>query len=259
MSGLNYQATYVWSKATSSCSNEQCTSWIDVLNRRLDRGLQGSDRRHEFRVNGAWELPFGPNRLVLGSSSGLVARLVEQWQLSWIVNMTSGAPLNLTSTNTYIGRQRPQLVGEFAKDQGEARMTAGLPNYFDAGTYRTMADPQCAGVTTLQNLQTACTLGALADSQGRILLQTPVPGTLGNLGDGWITGPGSFRFDMSASKTVNIDETKRLEFRIDARNVLNHPILGNPNLDIGSANFGQIAADGVTGTRNFQALLRLSF
>ena len=59
-------------------------------------------------------------------------------------------------------------------------MTAGLPNYFEAGTYRTVADPQCANVTTLQNLQTACTLGALADSQNRILLQNPIPGTLGN-------------------------------------------------------------------------------
>jgi hypothetical protein len=102
-------------------------------------------------------------------------------------------------------------------------------------------------------------LGALTDSQGRILLQTAAPGTLGNLGDGWLTGPGSFRFDMSASKTVRINETKSVEFRIDARNVLNHPILGNPGLDINSANFGQIAADGVSGTRNFQALLRFSF
>ena len=123
-------------------------------------------------------------------------------------------------------------------------MTAGLPNYFDAGTYRTITDPQCANVTSLQGLQTACTLGALADSQNRLLLQTPAPGTIGNLGDNWITGPGSFRFDMSAVKTVRISETKKVEFRLDARNVLNHPILGNPSLDINSANFGQIAADG---------------
>jgi hypothetical protein len=64
---------------------------------------------------------------------------------------------------------------------------------------------------------------------------------------------------MSAIKTVRISETKKIEFRLDARNVLNHPILGNPSLDINSANFGQIAADGVSGTRNFQALLRFSF
>jgi hypothetical protein len=259
VAGLNYQATYVWSKAISSCGNDTCTAWVDVLNRRLDRGLQSSDRRHEFRVNGSWELPFGPNRFFLGNSSGVVARIVERWQLSWIVNMTSGAPLNVTATNTYIGRQRAQIVGDFSKDQGAARMTAGLPNYFEAGTFRTITDPQCANVTTLQGTRTACTLGALTDAQGAILLQNAAPGTLGNLGDGWLTGPGSFRFDMSASKTMRINETKSVELRIDARNVLNHPILGNPGLDINSANFGQIAAAGVSGTRNFQALLRFSF
>ena len=64
---------------------------------------------------------------------------------------------------------------------------------------------------------------------------------------------------MSARKRIRISETKALEFQLDARNVLNHPILGNPSLDISSANFGQIAPDGVTGVRNFQALLRFSF
>jgi hypothetical protein len=58
---------------------------------------------------------------------------------------------------------------------------------------------------------------------------------------------------------VKLAETKSLQFRLDARNVLNKPILGNPTLDINSASFGQIAATGVTGTRNFQGLLRLSF
>jgi hypothetical protein len=47
----------------------------------------------------------------------------------------------------------------------------------------------------------------------------------GNLGENWIEGPGSFHFDLSASKTVRVDETKSVQFRVDARNVLNHPIL----------------------------------
>jgi hypothetical protein len=189
----------------------------------------------------------------------VLARLAEGWQLSWIANLNSGAPLNVTSTNTYVGRQRPDIAGDFPKKQGEARMTGGLPNFFDAGTYKNVADPQCARVTPLQGLQTACTLGALTNSQGQIVLQHAAPGTLGNLGDGWLTGPGGFRFDMSAIKTVRITESKTLQFRIDARNVLNHPRPGNPNLDINSANFGQMAPEGVTGNRSFQGQLRLSF
>ncbi len=258
-SGLSYQGTYVWSKSISGCANATCTSWTNVLDRSLDRSLQDSHRAHEFRLNGAWELPFGPNRLVLGNSGGVLARLVEQWQLSWILNLTSGAPLSIQSTNTYVGSGRPQIVGPFAQNQGKATMTDSLPVFFAPGSYRLVTDPQCASVTALQGMRTACTLGAIADSEGRIVLQHAAPGALGNLGENWLTGPGSFRFDMSASKTIRVNETKSVQFRMDARNVLNHPILGNPNLDINSANFGQIPATAVSGSRQFQAQLRFNF
>jgi hypothetical protein len=257
-SGLNYQATYVLSKALTTCADQNCGTWANATNRSLDKTLQGSDRRHEFRVNGAWDLPIGPNKLLLRNSHGWVARLVEQFQLSWILNMTSGTPINIGGINTYVGYSRPDVVADFPHN-GSAQMTATLPVYFAPGTYQTVTDPQCARVTALQGLQTACTLRAIADNQGRILLQNATPGRLGNLGASWVEGPGAFRFDMSASKTIRIAETKALQFRIDARNLLNHPILGNPNLDINNASFGQIAATGVTGTRNFQGLLRFNF
>ena len=258
VSGLSYQATYVLSKALTTCADQNCTVWANATNRSLDKTLQASDRRHDFRINGSWELPFGPNRLLLRNSHGLLARMVEQFQLSWILNMTSGSPNNIGARNTYVGYGRADVVGDFPH-QGNARMTATLPVYFAPGRYQNVTDQQCANVTPLQGLQTACSLRAITDSQGHILLQNATPGRLGNLGAGWVEGPGQFRFDMSASKTMRISETKSVQFRIDARNLLNKPILGNPNLDINSASFGQIAATGVTGNRNFQALLRFSF
>jgi hypothetical protein len=257
-SGLSYQATYIWSKALTTCADQNCTVWANATDRSLDKTLQASDRRHEFRVNGAWELPFGPNRLLLGNSHGVLARLVEQFQLSWIVNMTSGSPNNIGAINTYVGYGRPDIVGNFPH-AGNAQMTGTLPLYYAPGAYQTVTDPQCAGVTPLQGLQTACTMRAIADAQGHILIQNAAPGKLGNLGASWVEGPGAFRFDMSASKTMKITESKSVQFRVDARNLLNKPILGNPNLDINSGNFGQIAATAVTGNRNFQAQLRFNF
>jgi hypothetical protein len=256
--GLSYQTTYVWSKALTACANQNCTTWADATNRGLDKTLQGSDRRHEFRVNGSFELPIGPGRPLMRDSQGLLARLAEQWQLSWIVNMSSGSPLNIGAINTFVGYSRPDIVGDFPQ-QGTAQMTATLPVYFAPGTFQTVTDPQCASVTALQGTRTACTLRAIADAQGNVLVQNSTPGRLGNIGPSWVQGPGNFRFDMSLSKTLKITETKRLQFRADARNVLNHPILGDPTLDINSASFGQVAATGVTGTRNFQGQLRLSF
>jgi hypothetical protein len=70
-------------------------------------------------------------------------------------------------------------------------------------------------------------------------------------------GPGTIGFDASASKTVRISESKSAQFRMDAKNVLNHPLMGNPNLNINGTTFGQITT--VTGSRTFQGTLRFSF
>ena len=261
-SGLSYQATYVFSKALTTCADQNCSVWANATNRTLDKSLQASDRRHDFRINGTWELPFGPNRLLFTNSHGFLARLTQQWQVSGILDMTSGAPDNIggagSTINTYIGYSRPDIVGTFPH-QGKAQQTATLPVYFTPGTFTSVTDPQCAGVTSAQALQTACTMRAIADARGNILLQNPTPGKIGTLGLGRVQGPGSFRFDLSGSKTIKLSETKSVQFRLDARNVLNKPILGDPILDINSASFGQIAASGVTGNRNFQAQLRFSF
>lgn len=258
--GLSYQASYTWSKAISGCGNIQCTSWINPLNRSLSRSLQSSNRTHGFRLSGVYELPFGPNRALLGNSTGMLARLVEQWQLSWIFLANSGTPLDIGTTNTFVDSSRPEIVGPFPKDLGKVRMTSGLPRYFEEGALRIVSDPQCAGVTTLQDTRTACTLRAVADSQNRILLQHSKPGTLGNLGAGWLTGPGRFGLDMSAGKTVRISETKSVQVRVDAKNVLNRPyVLASPDLSMNSANFGQFSGDDVLGSRQFQGQLRFSF
>jgi hypothetical protein len=254
--GLSFQTTYVWSKGLASAT----TGFLNPVDRSLDIQLQPSHRTHDFRTNGTFELPFGPNKLLLGNSSGWLARIVERWQLSWIANMNSGGPLNVTGTDTYVNGGRLNIVGPFPKDIGNAKMTNVLPTYFSEEGFLIQRDPGCQSVTMLQNLRDQCTNNALTDAQRNILLQHAAPGTLGTLGDRWIEGPGSFRFDLGASKTIQIDESKSIQIRVDARNVLNHPILGNPSLGINTAmTFGQISGNNVTGARQFQGQLRVTF
>jgi hypothetical protein len=258
-SGLSYQGSYTWSKAISACENAGCTSWTHPLDRTLSRGLQGSDRRHNLRVSGGYELPLGPGRALFGASRGVLARVVEGWQLSWIFTAGSGTPSTIGNTNTFVGGNRPDIVGEFGKDLGAAHMTGGLPRFFEEGRFQIVSDPQCDRVTPLGGTQGACSLRAVADSAGNILLQHAEPGTLGNLGRNWLTGPARWGLDMSVGKTVQIDETRSVQVRVDANNVLNKPILGDPDLNMNSANFGQISATNVGGARRFQAQVRFSF
>ena len=75
-----------------------------------------------------------------------------------------------------------------------------------------------------------------------IALQHPQPGKRGTLGSNTVIGLGSWRFDANLGKSFRISESKSLQVRFDAQNVLNHPQPANPNLAItGTAPFGQIA------------------
>ena len=70
--------------------------------------------------------------------------------------------------------------------------------------------------------------------------------------------PGTWTLDGAMSKRFQISESKSLQFRMDALNVLNHPQPAAPSLSLtGTQAFGNIATK--TGSRSFQAQVRLDF
>ena len=97
---------------------------------------------------------------------------------------------------------------------------------------------------------------------GVIVLQNPRPGTQGNLGQSTFEMPGTFRFDANLSKNFRLTESKSLQIRMDATNVLNHPTpLPLPpaiSINNASGDLGYLTND-KTGTRTFQAQIRLTF
>jgi hypothetical protein len=73
-------------------------------------------------------------------------------------------------------------------------------------------------------------------------LSLPACGQIGNMGFNSYWGPHAFYDDMSLQKTFNITERYKAQFRFDAYNLFNHPVLaipGNTCLDCGG-NAGQI-------------------
>jgi len=128
-------------------------------------------------------------------------------------------------------------------------------NYFP-GTLQ-ITDPALSNVSSLNGLSGSFSNRAITDSQGRLLLVNPTPGTLGSMGLGWIEGPSNVGLDMNLIKRVKISENKEFEVRIDALNVLNHPNFDNPVVNINSTSFGRITS--ATGNRRFVTNLRLNF
>ena len=124
--GLSFQGSYTWSKSLGYSG-----SWTDILNRSADYTVQGADRRHVFTTYGTFDLPFGPNRLLLSKTSGALERLVQGWQLSWIGNASSGSPLSISAALRVVAARREtceriasELRAEAAENQLVERGTA---------------------------------------------------------------------------------------------------------------------------------------
>jgi hypothetical protein len=210
---------------------------------------------------------------LFSNSKGIVARVIEGWQTSWIVNLNTGQPLNITALNMLYANGTPDIVGPFNLHSAHVKFTGG-PNgyYFAPGTLKQVPDPQCSNIAA--NLKSLCSLSAIADAKtGQILLQNPLPGTRGTLGQRVMEGPGRWRFDASLAKSIKLTESKNMQFRMDAQNVLNHPepqlLTSNTspppasliNLDINMPNFGLITGPQAKANTNrqFQVQLRLNF
>jgi hypothetical protein len=263
--GISFQSTYTWSKnlGINAILGVLGATFTNPADRRPDYTLMPDTRVHDFRTNATFALPIGPGRSLLRNSSGVVARLVEGWQTSFIWNANTGQPLSIVAQNMLYANGTPDIVGPFDPKSGIVQFTGGpTGSYFSRDSYKQVTDPQCGNVTTVQNLRAACTLTAVADAKtNQILLQNPLPGTRGNLGQRVVEGPGVWRFDASLAKTVKVNESKSVQIRMDATNVLNHPEPATPSLDINNANFGLITgANAKTNLRRqFQAQLRFNF
>jgi hypothetical protein len=128
-------------------------------------------------------------------------------------------------------------------------------SYF--GSFSRTKDPQCSAVAP--QLAGFCTLQAVTDSNGNILLQNPQPGRRGSLGQASLTLPGYWSFDASLIKSLRIAESKTLQIRMDSTDVLNHPTPSTPSLLMnGATPFGSIQDKG-TQRRFFKASVRLNF
>jgi hypothetical protein len=68
----------------------------------------------------------------------------------------------------------------------------------------------------------------------------PPFGFFGNAGTGLIQGPGEQTWNMALFKSFPIRERAKVQFRVEAFNIWNHPNFDAVSTAFGAANFGQI-------------------
>jgi Carboxypeptidase regulatory-like domain len=276
--GVSTQLTYTWSRNLGfnpgEGANGTGATMTDPTNRNGDYTLLGSHREHVLINYGTFALPIGPNKAMFGKATGLPARIMENWQASWIVNVSSGAPLNVTAQSMLYGSGVPDIVGSF-----DPKALFGWANGNPSGNlfadsngqplFTKVRDPQCTNASLVAaSLQSVCTLNAVRNSSGQVVLQTPLPGTRGTFGQNRITGLPTWTADMAMEKRIQVRESKSFTVRVDARNVFNHPLPATPGLFATTGGTADLGLQSINpfgymntkaGNRSFQLKARVDF
>ncbi len=236
-------ANYTWSKCLNlydAQGDYAGSGYSNPSNPRLDYGPCGSDYRNVENIV-----------LILKSNFGIANRfaalLVNNWEFAPLVHIVSGAPFTVTAgvdnSFTAQGNDRPNLV-------------PGVPIYLHqqlkAGT----------GQANRGYLNPAAFAQVTAGCPTPLSPTTcPGYGTLGNISRNSFRGPTATQFDAQVSRIFPIHESLNATFRLEAFNVLNHPIFGNPTSNLSTiATFGQISALATnTQARVFQGSIKFTF
>jgi hypothetical protein len=239
--GLEFQANYTLAKCLGNTSgffaqygdsNAAFTQagnnhffFQNTYNPAADYGRCDQNVTNSFNGFVTYDLPFGRGRQ-FGSNIPRAADLViGGWQVNSILQFHTGFPFTAQATDnsgTTSGFARANCDGPARNTPYQRSTAAGSPGY-------TWFDPNS--------------------------VSQPTSG-FGNCAVGSFTGPGLQAVDFSVSKSFHIVESQSLQFRAEAINALNHPILNAPNSSIGP-NFGLVNAS--QGERNLQFALKYMF
>jgi hypothetical protein len=173
--------------------------------RSIPYGPDSQVRNNAWVVSGVYELPFGKGKMFAGNSGRAEDLIIGGWQISGTTNWSSGLPWT-PSFNECGGEED---VGVCRPDKGSGTFHTGAGS-FNPVTHQVQFFVPVANITTN-------TGGPFAD---------PGVGNLGNIGIDSYRGPRVFYADAAVFKNFAITERVKGQFRMDAFNVFNHPVLG---------------------------------
>src|SRR5262249_5208468 len=142
-----------------------------VRNQHLDKILLSFDEPNVWRNSGIYDLPFGPGRHFMGSSHGILAKIVEKWEVAAVFYKLSGSPTDIghRGSNTFNTLSGATTVANGPLPTGSVHISGNNVVYFDGLTQ--VPDPSIQKMPS--TLQSQSALLAIADSSGKVILQQP--------------------------------------------------------------------------------------
>jgi hypothetical protein len=224
-SGVRFTASYWYSKSLDYISTLNVAGSAPTLvagendlaqnpfNLRAEHGPSLFDATHRFVFSGSYALPRWKD------ARPVAAFLLNGWQLNTITSFSSGTPFTVyDSANVALQGSAPEITGFYSS----------RPNL--------VSDPNSGQPHTPNEWV----------SRSPFMQLNPLTqaGQFGNEGRNVVRGPGIENVDLSLFKDFPISETKRVQFRAECFNLLNHPNFGLPENDLQSPAFGQILQAG---------------
>jgi hypothetical protein len=210
---VQLRVLYTYSRAIDASTSGTSGDLANVSNPyagwKFDVGPSGLDRTHTFVTNFIYDIP-----VFRHTSSRMVKSTIGGWQVSGIVTIESGLPINLSADSGVSGflgsgaSSRPDLTGSISYARAVLAGNQKI-QYFD---------PTAFG--------------------------GPGKGTWGNLGHNALRGPGRDNWDISLFKTFSLSETRgsRFELRLETFNTWNHTQFQNVDTSLNDSRFGQFTS-----------------
>lgn len=197
----NFQiiAGYTWSHSIDTLSSSSTFNIPSLqIASKLNRGSSDFDVRHSATGALVYDLPN------LSNAPKIVKALINSWSVNGMVTSRSGTPVEITSFR--------QIGAEFVPLRPD--LILGVPLY--------IYDSSLPGGRKI-NIDA---------------FSIPTELRQGNLGRNALRGFSMYQIDLSLQRQFSLSESKKIQFKVDFFNILNHPNFGDPVSDLDFPSFG---------------------
>jgi hypothetical protein len=212
---LSLNASYTFSR------ERQSTQYLNPQDTELIEIVSPNERPHRFTMSSIYEFPFGKGRRWGSDWNPVVNGILGGWQLQGVYEWQSGEPLQFG--NVYYNGDPTQLVNRLGQSDEQGRKYGIDVPAFDISGFFIGGVQASANVPGFSNNYTSGSSNTLRY----------FPLTMSNF-----RNQRFLKFDVGLSKNFRIKEGMKLQFRVEAINVLNTPYFSGLNLDPTSATFG---------------------
>ena len=225
--GLTLESSYVFSKLISDADTYGGAGPLDHFNRRLEKSISALDQTHLLKVNYIYELPFGKGKRWL--SDGIASAVLGGWRFASVHLYGSGTPLQFCSNVSlpiFNGRcSLTVTTNEGWVAQNDNPDWRGSSRYFNPSVFPTQPTGRLGN-------------SARFNEKART--------------------PPQYNENISLAKTIGFGESRRLDLRAEAFNVLNRVRFNPGSTNIQDPNFGRVT-NTLNDPRRMQFAAKLYF